>query len=76
MRHGDRFSPRIRRAAALILGTALAATLTATDAGLGPQPSAARASTAAAPSAVVSRLSLAQLAGQRIIYAYGGLVPP
>jgi beta-N-acetylhexosaminidase len=76
MRHGHLFGPRIRRVAPLILGTALAAMITATDGGLGALPSAARASTAAAPSAVVSRLSLAQLAGQRIIYAYGGLVPP
>jgi beta-N-acetylhexosaminidase len=66
--------PLIRRAAAPAIATVLAA---AGCGGASALPMAARAGTvAASPSAVVARLSSAQLAGQRIVYAYGGLTPP
>jgi beta-N-acetylhexosaminidase len=58
--------PRSRRrlaAFALALAAALA-------------PASASGGAATSPAAVVAKLSLAQLAGQRIIYAYGGLQPP
>jgi beta-N-acetylhexosaminidase len=61
---------------------ALVAALAAIAAGAGHGPATvappARGSSAAAGSATpkVSRLSIAQLAGQRIIYAYSGLKPP
>ena len=70
---------RTRTLAATAAAAALITTLTTTN-GAGTAARAATPATRTAatsqPAAAVARLSLAQLAGQRIIYAYGGLTPP
>jgi beta-N-acetylhexosaminidase len=68
---------RIVRRRWALLAPVMAASLLVT--GCGAQPSPAAGTPAAgipAAAAVLPRLSVAQLAGQRVIYSYAGLTPP
>ena len=64
------------RAAALTLILAVVALLPVAASGARGRAQRPQLAAAASPAAIVARLSTAQLAGQRIIDAYGGLTPP
>jgi beta-N-acetylhexosaminidase len=66
-------SARLRITAIAIAVFAAAAMLAA---GPVPASTAAARTPAASPAAAIPRLTLAQLAGQRVIYSYSGLNPP